>query len=70
MTVSPMEMSYPNDHLEGHEGYGNLTKPDKGLELTDHVSIPTVSMSEKILPRYHSYSFYDEGPSINPKADT
>ena len=36
MTVSPMELRYPNDHLKDHEGDGNVTRPDAGPELTDH----------------------------------
>ena len=31
MLVSPMELSYTNDHLEYHEGYGHVTRPDNGL---------------------------------------
>ena len=70
MTVSPMELSYPNDHLEYHEVYGNVTRPDKGLEFTYHSSIPTGSTPAKIPPWYHSDRFDDEGPIIDPKADT
>ena len=70
MTVSPMELSYPNDHLEDHEGYGHVTRPDDGLEITDHASIPTGSTPAKMSPWNQSESFDDEGPSINPKADT
>ena len=62
-------MSYPNDHLEDHEGDGHVTRPDDGLELTDHASIPTGSTPAKMPPRDHSDSFDDEGPSIDPKAD-
>ena len=36
MMVSPMELSYPNDHLEDHEGDGHVTIHDGGIELTDH----------------------------------
>ena len=70
MTVSPMELSYPNDHSEYHEGDGNVTRTDNGLELTDHASIPTGITPYKILPRDHSTRFDDEGTSINTKADT
>ena len=69
-TVSPMELSYSNDHLEDHEGDGNVTRSYECLELTDHASIPTGSTPAKIPPRYHSDTFDDEGPSIDPKADT
>ena len=70
MTFSPMELSYPYYHLEDHEVDGNVTIPDDGLELTDHASIPTVRTPAKMPPWYHSDSFYDEGLSIDPKADT
>ena len=59
MTVSPMELSYHNDHLEDNEGYGNVTRPDDGIELTDHASIPTGSMISKPRPRDHSDIFDD-----------
>ena len=59
MTVSPMELSYPNDHLEDHEGYGHVTRPDDGLEITDHASIPTGSTPAKMPPRDHSDIFDD-----------
>ena len=36
MTVSPMELIYPNDHLEDHEVDGNITIPDEGLEIIYH----------------------------------
>ena len=65
-----MEFRYPNDHLEDHEVDGHVTRPDAGLEITDHVSIPTGSMPDKIPPQDHSDSFDDEGKSINPKDDT
>ena len=70
MTVLPMGLSYPNDHLEDHEGYRHVTRPDSGLELTDHASIPTVRTPEKIPPWDHSDRFDDEGPRIDPKDDT
>ena len=70
MKVSTMELSYPNDHLEDHDGYGHVTKPNDGLELTDHLYIPTGSTPDKMPPRDHSNRFDDEGPSIDPKADT
>ena len=70
MTVSPMELSYPNDHLEDNEGDGHVTRPDDVLQLTDHASIPTGSTPAKIPPWYHSDSFDYEGPSIDPKANT
>ena len=70
MTVSPMELSYPNDHLEYHEGDGHVTRPDEGLEPTDHASIPTGSTQDKIPPRYHSDRYDDEGLSIDTKDDT
>ena len=69
MTVSPMELSYPNDHLEYNERDGHITRPDEGIELTEKSSIPTGSMPAKMPPQDHSDSFDDEGPSINPKAD-
>ena len=65
-----MDLSYPNDHFDDHEEDGNVTRPDDGLELTDHASIPTVSTPEKIPPQDHSEIFDDEVPSINPKVDT
>ena len=68
MTVSPMELRYPNDHLEDHEGDGKVTRSDDGLEITDHASIPTGSTPAKIPPQYHSDSFDDEGLIIDPKA--
>ena len=70
MTVSPMELSYPNDHLEDYEGDSQGAIPDDGLELTEHESIPTGSTPSKITPRDHSNRFDDEGPIIDPKADT
>ena len=70
MTVSPMELSYPNDHLEDHEGDGHVTRPDDGLDIADHASITTGITPAKTPPRDNSDSFDDEGPSINPKADT
>ena len=70
MMVSPMELSYLNDHFKDHEGYGNVTRPDDGIELTDRASIPTGSKQAKIPPRDHSESFDYEGPIIDPKADT
>ena len=70
MTLSPMELVYPNDHLEDHEGDGHITRPDDGLELTDHTSIPTGSTPDKIPPQDHSDIFDDEGLSIDPKSDT
>ena len=70
MTVSPTELSYPNGHLDNHEGDGHVTMPDGGLELTDHASIPTGSTSDKMPPRDHSGRFDDEGLSIYSKADT
>ena len=69
MTVSPMELSYHNDHLEYHKVDGNVTRPDGSIELTDHASITTGSTPAKIPHRDHSDSFDDEGPSIEPKAD-
>ena len=36
MKVSPMELRYPNYHLEDHEGYGPVTRPHNSLDLTDH----------------------------------
>ena len=69
MTVSPMEFIYPNYYLQYHGGYGHVTRPDDGLELTDHASITTCSTPAKMPPQDHSDSFDDEGPSINPKAD-
>ena len=63
-------MSYPNDHLEGHGGDGHVTRPAKGLEITEHASIPTGSTPAKMPPRDHSDRFYDEGTSIESKADT
>ena len=69
MTVSPMELSYLNDHLEDYEGDGLVTRPEDGLDLTDHASIPTGSTPAKIPPRDHSDRFNDEGMSIYPKAD-
>ena len=59
MMVSPMELSYLNDHFKDHEGYGNVTRPDDGIELTDHASIPTGSMISKTRPRDHSDIFDD-----------
>ena len=59
MTVSPMELRYPNDHLKDHEVDVHVTTPDAGLELTDHVSIPTGSTPAKMPLRYHSDSFDD-----------
>ena len=70
MTVSPMELSYPNDHLEYNERDGHITRPDEGIELTENSSIPTGSMPAKMPPQDHSDSFDDEGPSIEPKSDT
>ena len=70
MMVSPMELSYPNDYLENHEGDGHVTRPDKGIELTDHAPIPTGRTPAKMPPRYHSDIFDDEGPIIDPKDDT
>ena len=69
MTVSSMELSYPNDHLEDHKGDGNVTRTNNSLELTKHESIPTGSTPVKTTPRDHSDSFDNEGPSIKPKAD-
>ena len=69
MKVSPMQLSYNNDHLEDQEGVGHVTRPDEDIELTDHASIPTGITPAKMTPRYLSDSFDDEGPSINPKAD-
>ena len=69
MTVSPMESSYPDDHLEDHKVDGKVTILDNGLELTDHASILNGSTPDKIPPRYHSDSFHDERPSIDTKAD-
>ena len=59
MTVSPMELSYPNDHLEDHEVDEHVTRPDNSIELTDHASIPTSSTPSKIPARDHSDSFDD-----------
>ena len=70
MTVSPMKLRYPNDHLEDHEGYGHVTIPNDGIELTDHAAIPTGSTPAKMPPRDHSNRFDDEGTIIDPKADT
>ena len=70
MTLSPMELRYPNDHLEYHEGDGPVTRPDNSIELTDHASIPTGITPTKITPQDHSGRFYDEVLSIDPKADT
>ena len=70
MTVSPMEFIYPNDHLEDHEGDRHVTRPDNGIEITDHASIPTGNTPAKMPPQDHSYILYDERPSIDPKADT
>ena len=67
MTVSPMELSYYNDHLEDHEGYGHVTRPEEGLDITDHASIPTGSTPAKIPTRYHSAIFDDEWTIINIK---
>ena len=64
MAVSPTELSYPNDHLENHEGDRHVNIPDIGLELTEHASTPTGSTPAKIPPRDHSDSFDDEGMSI------
>ena len=50
MTVSSMEFRYPNDHLEDHEVYGNVTISDYCIDLTDHASIPNGSMPAKIPP--------------------
>ena len=36
MTVSPMKLRYPNDHLEDHEGYGHVARPNDSLEISDH----------------------------------
>ena len=69
MTVSPMELSYPNDHIEDHEVDGHLTIYGNSLDITDHESIPTGSTPAKIPPWDHSNIFYDKGPSIDPKAD-
>ena len=63
-------MIYPNYQLEDHEGDEHVTITDDGLELTDHASIPTGSTPAKMPPRVYSDSFDDEGPSIDPKADT
>ena len=57
MKVSPMELSYPNDYLEDHGRDGHVTILDKVIELTYHVSIPTVSTPVKIPPRDHSDIF-------------
>ena len=70
MMVSPMEYSYPNAHLEDYEGDGHITRPDAGLQLTEHASIPNGSTPAKIPSRDNSESFDDEGTSIEPKADT
>ena len=70
MIVSPMEFSYPNDHLEDHKGDGHVTRTDEGGELTDHASIPTGSMLDKMSRRDHSDRFDDEGLIIEPKSDT
>ena len=70
MTVSPMELRYPNDHLEDHERDGDVTRPDDDLEDNDHASIPTGSTPAKITPQDHSDSFDDEGLSIDTKTDT
>ena len=70
MTVSPRELSYPNDQLEDNEVDGHITRPDNVFELTDHASILTGSASAKISPRDHSDRFDDEWPIIDPKADT
>ena len=70
MTVLPMEFSYPNYHLEDHEGDGHVTRPEKILDLTDQASIPTGSTPAKMPPRYHSDSFDYEGTSMKTKADT
>ena len=70
LMVSPMELSYPNDHLEDHEGDGHVTRPDDGLDIADHASITTGITPAKTPPQDNSDSFDDEGPSINPKADT
>ena len=64
-----MELSYPNYHLENHEGYGHVTRPDNVLELTDHASIQNGSTPEKNPPQVHSDIFDDEGPSNEPKTD-
>ena len=64
-----MELSYPNYCLEYHEEDGNITRPEDGLEITDHASIPTVSTPEKMPPRYHSDSFDYKEPMIDTKAD-
>ena len=65
-----MEYIHPNDHSEYHEGDGSATRPDDGLEITDHVSIPIGSTPDKIPPWDHSDSFDDERPIIDTKADT
>ena len=70
MTVSPMELIYTNDHLEDREGDGHLTRPDDGLALTNHASIPTGITPSKITPRDHSDSFDEEGPSVYSKSHT
>ena len=49
---------------------GVLPVGDKGLELTDHASIPTGSTPAKMPPQDQRDIFDDEGPSIEPKADT
>ena len=36
MTASPMELRYPNDHLEDHEGDWHIARPDNSIEITDH----------------------------------
>ena len=36
MKVSCIELRYYNDHLEDHEGYGHIPRPDDNLKLTDH----------------------------------
>ena len=68
--VSPMELRQPNDHLNDYEGDGRVTRPDNGLDTTDHASIPTGSTPSKISPWDHSDIFNDEGTSIDPKAYT
>ena len=60
MTVSTMVLIYPNDHLEDHEGDGHVNRPDSGLELSDHASIPAGSTPTKMPPWDHSDSFDDK----------